>query len=185
MSANIEAVINRLFSRLQGIYGTAFTSKFSTGLDRNGVDQGFENAKTVWADELHGFLDNLDAIGYALKNTDPKFAPAAREFVALCRTAPKKEAPALVHKLTAEEIQRNREMAEAATKAVKSDSFDGLLWAKRPKSQKAMDMVADAKKEHRKFPALAAIFDQHVVDGVCNEVGKLIKRWDGVNWVKA
>lgn len=104
----MHVVITRLFSRLQGIYGTAFTSKFSTGLDANGVDQGLENAKAVWADELSGFSDNLDAIGYALKNTDPRFAPSAREFLALCRAAPRKEVPALPHKLTEEEIARNR-----------------------------------------------------------------------------
>ena len=48
-----------------------------------------------------------------------------------------------------------------------------------------MNMVADAKKHSNRFPALAKVFDQLVIDGVCDELGKLISRWDGLAWVKA
>jgi len=185
VSERIRLVIDRVFSRLTGVYGSQFTGKFSTGIDRDGVDRGIENAKAVWSDELSGFADNLDAIGYAIRNTDDKFAPSAREFLSLCRAAPRKDVPSLEYKPSAEDIERSREAAKSASEAVKPKHFDGLMWAKRPKSAIAMAFVADGKKHAGRFPALARIFDQLVADGIATSEGKLIKRWDGLAWVNA
>ena len=114
--------------------------------------------------------------------TDPPILP---EFVELCRVAPKNSQPALEHQQTVEERERAAELSKRVVAAVKKPSYDGLLWAKKPKSQIAMNMVADAKKHSNRFPALAKVFDQLVIDGVCDELGKLISRWDGLAWVKA
>lgn len=59
--------------------------------------------------------------------------------------------------------------------------LDPLLWAKRPKSQQALDLLtAGAKGGDER---LSAILEKHLADGVCNEAGKLLMRWDGVTWI--
>jgi hypothetical protein len=40
-----------------------------------------------WAEELAGYANNLDAIGYALDHL-PEFMPSLPEFKAICRRAP-------------------------------------------------------------------------------------------------
>ena len=53
-------------------------------------------------------------------------------------------------------------------------SLDPLLWAKRPQSQNAWDLiVAEAKVD----PRFAAIVDKHIVDGVCDEEWNLEYVW--------
>jgi len=177
--------IERIFAKLQGAYGYGFTSKFATGMV-NGVDSGIENAKLVWAEEPGTASDLPEAIGYALKHLPSEKAPNVFEFRDACRRAPRKSeaVAAIEYKPTAEDVERHKEMAHKAAEAVRPKEFDGLLWAKKPKSQKAMDAIADAKKNARHFPALAAVFDRLVNDGVANEAGKLLYRWDGIAWVK-
>ena len=178
-----EKWVERIFQRLAGIYGAQFRSKFSQ--IENGFDVGIASASVAWAEELGNFSDNPAAISYALQNLPADHCPNALELRDIARRAPRKQVEALPYKPTAEDIERNREMARKANQAVKANEFDGLLWAKKPKSQKAMDMIADAKKYARRFPALAKIFDQHVSEGIANEAGKLLYRWDGLAWVKA
>ena len=172
-----EPWVKKIFSTFEGRYGTLFKDRWK------GCD--LDNVMQTWREELSGFADQPERIGYALKSiADQQFPPTLPEFIAACRAAPKKEVPALQHKTTAEEIERAKELAHKAAASVKPKEFDGLLWAKKPKSQKAMDMISDAKKHAGRFPALSAVFDQLVVDGVCNEAGKLLNRWDGLGWVR-
>lgn len=79
--------VDRIFARLQGIYGREFTGQFSV-IDNNGNDIGMENAKTVWAQELSDFAYNPDAIGFALLNL-PERVPNAIKFKEICRLAPR------------------------------------------------------------------------------------------------
>lgn len=79
--------VDRIFARLQGVYGREFTGQFSV-IDQNGNDVGLENAKTVWAQELGVFAYNSDAIAFALLNL-PERAPNAIKFKELCRLAPR------------------------------------------------------------------------------------------------
>lgn len=65
---------------------------------------------------------------------------------------------------------------------MKLDELDQLLWANRPKSQQALDLLTKGAKEGDE--RLAAILSKHVSDGVCNETGKLLVRWDGVTWIR-
>lgn len=177
-----DEVIDRIFQRLTGIYGSQFTAKFRQIVD--GVDEGTANAKTAWAKELGNFSDKLEAIGYALDHLPTDHAPNALEFRDICRRAPQKQVQQVEYKPTAEDRERQREMSHKATEAVTRKEFDGLLWAKKPKSQIAMDAVADAKKHASRFPALAAVYDFLIENKICNEAGKLLHRWDGQNWVK-
>lgn len=177
-----ENWIDRIFIRLTGIYGAQFTSKFKQ--IEEGVDVGMANAKDVWAKELGNFIDKPECIGYALDHLPADHAPNALEFRDICRRAPRKEAAAIEYKPTPEDVARHREMSHKAVQAVKPKEFDGLLWAKRPKSQVALNAIFDAKKNARRFPALAAIFEQLVSDGIATVEGKLLLKWDGVSFVK-
>ena len=79
-------VIERLFDRLIASYGNEFLNRYQ-GLDVN-------KAKSMWAYELAGYANRLDAIGWALENL-PERAPNVIEFRNLCTKAPEKAAPML------------------------------------------------------------------------------------------
>lgn len=102
-----SAWVEKIFARLQGVYGREFTGQFSTGLV-NGIDAGIENAKAVWADELAGFAKWPEAIGYALEHL-PERVPNCIKFKELCRNAPRPEPLKLEHKLTEEQMAANKE----------------------------------------------------------------------------
>ena len=174
--------IDRIFQRLTGIYGSQFTAKFKQIVD--GIDEGTANAKGVWAKELGNFADKPEAIAYALDHLPTEHAPNALEFRDICRRAPRKEAAQIEYKLTEADKERHREMSHRAAEAVKPKEFDGLLWAKRPKSQVALNAVYDAKKHANRFPALASVFDSLVEKGIASETGKLLKRWHDGQWVR-
>lgn len=177
------AVINRLFGRLQGIYGNSFTGKFSTGFNAaTQQDDGWENAKQVWAEDLAGF--DLDDIAYALRNVDPDRAPSSRQIVELCRKAPRKQKSLALPKPTPGDHERALAAINQAAKAITGgDEYDPLTWAKKPKSQKAMDYVIDGVKRSEK---LRVILETLRADGVVDAAGKLLKRYKGAGqWVSA
>ena len=174
--------VDRIFLRLIGIYGAQFKAKFS--VVENGVDAGKENAKENWAHELRNYSDKPEAIAYALDHLPVERAPNALEFRDACRRCPAKDVAALPYRPTEEDKARNRELSHKVVEACRPKEFDGLLWAKKPKSQKAMDMISDAKKNASRFPALAGVYDFLLENQICNEHGKLLHRWDGLAWVK-
>ncbi len=58
--------------------------------------------------------------------------------------------------------------------------LDPLGWAKRPRSQSALDLLdAGAKGGDAR---LAEIHAKHLADGVCNGAGRITARWDGLRW---
>lgn len=174
--------IDRIFSRLQGIYGQQFTAKFSR-MD-SGRDVGLLNAKEVWAEELRGFIGNAEAIGYALQNLPPSFCPNAVEFRDLCRRAPKKESIALTHTPTPEEIERGKQMAIKAASSLKP-KFDGGIdrhWATHPRSEMQLRFIFEAAKNDARFkPCVAEMIDK----GICTADGNLLKKYSGTNqWAR-
>lgn len=107
--------VDRLFFRLQGVYGKDFTSQFML-MDGAGNDIGLANAKQVWSEELGGFAEHPEAIAYALENL-PERMPNVIQFREICRKAPRKGYSALEYKLTDEDkenakkqLQRLKEM---------------------------------------------------------------------------
>ena len=62
-----------------------------------------------------------------------------------------------------------------------SEDLDPLLWAKRPRSQCALSLLRTGAAEGS--GELATLLSSHVRDGVCDESGKLLMRWDGLRWV--
>ncbi len=183
MSRLPDAWVTKIFQRLTGVYGAQFRSKYSQV--EGGVDVGLAMAAEAWATELGDFSSRPEAIAYGLDHLPKDHAPNAIEFLDACKRCPRKEDEhvRLEYKPTAEDIARQKEMAHKAAQAVRPREFDGLLWARYPASQKAMDFLSDAKKNASRFPALAEIYDQHVRDGIANEFGKLLKRWDHGQWV--
>ena len=171
--------VERIFLRLQGVYGSQFTGKYLTGELVNGRDVGYENAMHVWGEELRGFADDGNAIGYALNNLDSKFPPNVREFIEICRRAPRKGLPALPapepNHAKAAEFSSNAKQVTTLFK-------DPLSWARRPKSQIAFNSVIDLVNEgDSRFEEILSELTQagHVI------AGRLVNRWDGMSWVKA
>lgn len=113
--------VDRIFSRLDGVYGGEFAGKFSRVV--GGRDEGIEAAKAAWADELGGFVENPEAIAWALESRNlPERAPNLVQFLAVCKTAPRKSTTQLEHWPSEEERAENRERILAAAQAVKVGS---------------------------------------------------------------
>ena len=99
----------KIFSSMQGYYGTRYTNMWKTGeMLPNGEDAGHMNMMRVWAEKLGGFQDHPECIAHALENL-PDTPPTLPQFIDICRRAPRKEPLMLVHNLTPEDIQRNKE----------------------------------------------------------------------------
>lgn len=59
-------------------------------------------------------------------------------------------------------------------------SLDPLRWAKLPRSQAALDLLSAWAKSGDDVPA--EILAGHLRDGVCDDKGKLLVRWDGARF---
>lgn len=95
---------DRIFATMLAHYGNRFTDMWR--------DANIADVKAVWADKLGGFADRPDAIKYALGCLEGReWPPSLPEFLADCRRAPKPVVVALEHKLSPEEINRNKERA--------------------------------------------------------------------------
>ena len=132
--------VDKIFLRLQGVYGREFTTQFSVIDQTTGVDVGLENAKEIWGEELATFRDWAEAIGYALKNL-PEKAPNIIRFRELCRHAPpKNQALALPHKPTETEREKNKGIARQAFQSLASKpGDDGRDWARQILSKPTYD----------------------------------------------
>lgn len=116
--------VDRIFARLDNIYGTEFTRLYSRVI--NGTDEGIEAAKTTWAEELGHFVEWPEAIAWALDiNNLPERPPNLVTFLKICRTAPRKEAPGIEHKFSDEEIAANRERIRGHLEALKAALTNG------------------------------------------------------------
>lgn len=164
-----ESWIEKIFARMQGRYGSLFMDRWK-GCDLAGV-------KATWAEELAGFADKPECIGYALKSlADEKFPPTLPEFLAACRRAPVKQAPALTHKLTAEDHERVKAAAASAAAALKPKVSDGIdvHWATHPRGSEHLRLIFEAANRDQRFrPCIA----QMVADGVCTAEGRLLKTY--------
>jgi hypothetical protein len=120
------AAVERLFDRLSMTYGSEFRNKWN-GIPLNEV-------KSAWAHELGMFSDNLNAIGWALKNL-PDRCPNLIEFKSLCKQAPRPTTIALDASKAPVEVV-DRVLAEIALTAFKTPSdktgkIDHKRWAKK------------------------------------------------------
>lgn len=91
-----ETTVNNVFKVMHGYYGNLFLSKFATGVvDARKRDMGVGSARTVWANSLSTFPD--DVVVTALeqcRDRHPEFPPSLPQFLALCKAC----APRAVYK---------------------------------------------------------------------------------------
>ncbi len=66
---------------------------------------------------------------------------------------------------------------------LQAKDLDPLMWAKRLKSQTALDFLSKGCAEGDS--RLQEIVRQHIADGVCTKDGRLLLRWDGERLVSA
>lgn len=93
---------------MQGHYGSRFLNMWTTGHALpDGQDAGLVNAMYHWAEKLGWYSDHPESIKHVLDHL-PEDPPTLPQFVNLCRTAPRKEAPMLEHKLTEEQMAENK-----------------------------------------------------------------------------
>jgi hypothetical protein len=80
-----EAGVKRVFMVLHGYYGNLFLSKFSTGIVKNGEDEGISNARRIWAYGLREFDgETVKAALRQCQDRHPEYPPSLPQFVALC-----------------------------------------------------------------------------------------------------
>ena len=171
-----DSWVAKIFQTMQGNYGSRFLNMWKTGqvLD-DGTDVGVQNAMVVWGEKLSGFADQPERIKRVLETLPPD-PPSLPQFIELCRFYPKNQRQALPHKQTPEERERSHYAAAEIAKFLKKDDFDHLLWAKRPRSQVAVDFVIDGAKTDIR---LRNILDGLIESGVVSEKGKLLRTPDG------
>lgn len=120
-----DAWINRLFCRLEGLYGARFHDLWK------GTD--LANVKATWAEKLGGFADKPECLKAALDACDERpWCPNLPEFITLCRESAITRGTVVkmleVPVLSKEEAaKRSKEIGLPKMRP----SFDGLLWAKK------------------------------------------------------
>jgi len=167
--------ISKIFSKFEARYGSLFIDRWR--------DCDMENVRETWAEELAGFRDQPERIAYALRALgDQPFPPTLPEFIAACRRAPATQSGlALPHKPTADEIERNREMAEKVAASVKAKPSDGIdtHWATHPRGSMHLKLIFDAAKRDQRFePCIAEMVEK----GICTDDGHLLKVYRDRQW---
>ena len=59
--------------------------------------------------------------------------------------------------------------------------LDPQMWARRIKSQTALYFLRKGCAEGDS--RMQEIVRQHIADGICTEDGRLLRTWDGMQWV--
>lgn len=102
--------MEKLFQKFEDWYGAKWAAQYGA-FPR-------ERVKATWAEELAGFAKMPTALADALQSQKASpYAPTLPEFLQHCRNAARRIGdpmpPALTHKLSDEEIERNRERIAA------------------------------------------------------------------------
>lgn len=111
-------VVDRLFARMQIVYGSEFQNRWAN-TDVTAVKAG-------WAAALAWYDDHLEDISYALDNL-PERCPNLVEFRNLCRKAPR----AIAEQLPAPAADPERVQQAVSRLKASSAVVDHKAWAKR------------------------------------------------------
>jgi hypothetical protein len=128
-----QKAIDRLFDRLAATYGAAW--------DRSLGATPLVDAKSIWAHELQGFAQRLEAVVWALDQL-PEHPPNVIQFRNLCRQAPAPEVP-LLPEAKADPTQLAAELAKLGdlrATVIAQPAGDMKAWARR---LKAREMAAE------------------------------------------
>ena len=112
-----DSWIDKLFSRLQGVYGRQFIGQYSQIVGN--IDEGLANAKQIWAEELGCFYSNPDCIANALKNL-PDRSPNLIQFKELCRQSSLTAKASLPYILSDEEKIKQKKVAAESMRKIYS-----------------------------------------------------------------
>lgn len=177
-----EKWVAHIVKELQGAYGQQFAGKFSKVVD--GVDVGINNFKEALATRLFGFVENPEALRYALDNLPDTHCPNVPEFHKLAQSAPRKTSPALSYTPSPADEEKAKAVIAKAAAEMKPKFSDGIAthWATHPKTDIHLRYIFDAARNDARFrPSIA----QMVADGICTEGGKLLRRYCGLGqWEK-
>lgn len=85
-----DSWVERIFDRMQGMYGSLWLDRWRSGemIEQGGqrFDRGLLVAKATWADELAGFADQPERLAKALEACRHRnLPPTLPEFLELCR----------------------------------------------------------------------------------------------------
>jgi len=128
-----QKAIDRLFDRLGATYGAAW--------DRSLGATPLVDAKSIWAHELQGFAQRLEAVVWALDQL-PEHPPNVIQFRNLCRQAPAPEVP-LLPEAKADPARLAAELAKLGdlrATVTAQPAGDMKAWARR---LKAREMAAE------------------------------------------
>ena len=128
MSVPIQWV-EKIFTKLILVYGMDFLRRWE------GIS--IAEVKTDWAYCLSGFIDNPQAIAFALANLPDSKPPTALEFRSICRQAPKTSLTQLTaskadYSVVAEQLSK---IGKSVGIASTDHKRDHKLWAKRLKER--------------------------------------------------
>lgn len=113
--------VNKIFIRLEGVYGQQFARNYSRIVDNK--DVGLLAAQQSWAEELAFCADQPELISWALKNL-PERPPNAIEFKRLCKAAPRQKKPTeddlmrIECSFTPEQIEENKKKIREMVKGM-------------------------------------------------------------------
>ena len=174
-SALPDSWVSKIFSRLEGRYGSLFLDRW------RGCDM--TNVRATWAEELACFRDKPEAIAYALKSlAGQQFPPTLPEFLSACRRAPEKETVMLPHRQTAADHERAQAAAQSALSGMRPKVSDGIdrHWATHPRSVAHLRMIFDSAERDQRFKSC---IDAMVERRICTEGGVLLKFYRNGQWV--
>lgn len=137
--------VDRIFEKLSVRYGQAFLRKW------DGVDM--EIVKDDWAEELAGFSEHGDSIGWALQNLPAEKPPNVGEFRAIVNRAPATNVPRIERqaKEVPEQIKVKIEQITKPTRGKDYKAWAKALMARLEGGDKTLtkaqiDMARDALK---------------------------------------
>lgn len=170
-----DSWVERIFDRMQGLYGSLWLDRWRSGevIEHDGqrFDRGLLLAKATWGQELAGFGDSPERITRALEACRHRnLPPTLPEFLDLCRQQHADAPAALPAPKVPQEVAQARaqELRQAADR-IASRAFDGLAWAKTPPDRGARGslwerrIIGLAEQGHPKFLRILA---DHVERGV-------------------
>jgi hypothetical protein len=184
----IERLVRRIFRTCQGNYGNRFLGQWKTGQTMaDGMDAGVVNAMKTWAVKLAYFgsvPEGERAIDAALENlpADPPTLPEFHEMANVALRRMRDGQAKLEHRMTPEEEERAMQASRKAAEAARlSPARDPELWMRRPVSRLAFEaMLQIAPTNSRVRGIIEDLTREGVTDGK-----RLLKRWDGTQWVGA
>lgn len=167
-----DSWVERIFSRMQGLYGSLWLDRWRSGerIERAGqaFDAGLLLAKDTWAQELGGFVEMPDRISRALEACRHRnLPPTLPEFLDLCRQQHADAPKALAApRATAEQVAQQ---VEVIARRMSAPQAGGTSWAETPPPGGARgglwerSIIELAEQGERRFVRILA---EHVAAGV-------------------